>query len=65
MPRLPGQVKTTPIESAESPTPQLKMLGIADIIQSLGRMIPEEELRIIPKDLGGQVDHYVYGTPKR
>lgn len=41
------------------------MLGIADIIQSLGRMIPEEELRIIPKDLGGQVDHYVYGTPKR
>jgi len=28
-------------------------------------MIPEEELRRIPKDLSSQIDHYVYGTPKR
>jgi len=28
-------------------------------------MIPDEELRQFPKDLSGQVDHYVYGTPKR
>jgi hypothetical protein len=30
----------------------------------LGRMIPEEELRRIPKDLSSQIDHYVYGSPK-
>jgi len=28
-------------------------------------MIPDEELRLIPKDLSDQVDHYAYGTPKR
>jgi hypothetical protein len=41
------------------------MPEIANIVQRLGRMIPEEELRRIPKDLSDQVDHYVYGTPKR
>jgi len=38
---------------------------IARILERLGRMIPEEELRRIPKDLSSQVDHYVYGTPKK
>jgi hypothetical protein len=42
-----------------------KMPRIARIAQRLGRMIPEEELRRIPKDLSSQVDHYIYGTPKR
>ena len=27
--------------------------------------IPEEELRRVPTDLAAQVDHYIYGTPKR
>jgi len=42
-----------------------KMPRIVRIAQRLGRMIPEEELRRIPKDLSSQVDHYVYGLPKR
>jgi len=42
-----------------------KMPRIARVVQRLGRMIPEEELRGIPKDLSSQVDHYVYGLPKR
>ena len=42
-----------------------KMPRIARIVQRLGRMIPEEELRRFPKDLSSQIDHYVYGTPKR
>jgi hypothetical protein len=41
------------------------MPRIARIVQRLGRMIPEEELRRFPKDLSSQIDHYVYGTPKR
>jgi hypothetical protein len=42
-----------------------KVPRIARIAQRLGRMIPEEELRRIPRDLSSQVDHYVYGLPKR
>jgi len=42
-----------------------KMPRIARIAQRLGRMIPEEELRNFPKDLSSQIDHYVYGTPKK
>lgn len=42
-----------------------KVPRIVRIAQHLGRMIPEEELRRIPKDLSSQVDHYVYGLPKR
>ena len=42
-----------------------KMPRIVRIAQRLGRMIPEEELRRIPKDLSSHIDHYVYGLPKR
>ena len=42
-----------------------KLPNIVEIGQRLGRMIPEEELRNIPKDLSSQIDHYVYGWPKR
>jgi hypothetical protein len=38
---------------------------IAKIAQRLGSMIPESELKAIPKDLSSQIDHYVYGTPKK
>ncbi len=56
-------------KSAAQPTAKLKrapkMPRIARIAQRLGRMIPEEERRRFPKDLTSQIDHYVYGTPKR
>ena len=42
-----------------------KLPRIVRIAQRLGRQIPAEELRNIPKDLSDQIDHYVYGTPKR
>jgi hypothetical protein len=38
---------------------------IEEIARRLGSMIPEEELRRFPKDLSSQIDHYVYGTPKK
>jgi hypothetical protein len=65
MARLTGKTKrSTP--AGENPTNgRRKTPGIVKIAQRLGRMIPEEELRRIPKDLSSQVDHYVYGTPKR
>jgi len=42
-----------------------RMPAIVEIAGRLGRMIPEEELRLMPKDLSDQIDHYIYGTPKR
>ena len=51
--------------SGEKLLPKPRIPEIANIVQRLGRMIPEEELRRIPKDLSDQVDHYVYVTPKR
>ena len=42
-----------------------KLPRIAEIGMRLGQMIPKEERRRIPKDLTSQIDHYVYGTPKR
>jgi hypothetical protein len=38
---------------------------IAKIARRLGNMIPKSELKAIPKDLSSQIDHYVYGTPKK
>jgi len=65
MARAAGKTKnaTQPVRKRAGSLP--KMPRIARIAQRLGRMIPEEELRRIPKDLSSQVDHYVYGLPKR
>jgi hypothetical protein len=64
MARASGEMKKV-ARSGERPSPKSRIPEIANIVQRLGRMIPEEELRRIPKDLSDQVDHYVYGTPKR
>ncbi len=64
MARPTGRTKSA-APSARKPGARPKMPRIARIAQRLGRMIPEEELRRIPKDLSSQVDHYVYGLPKR
>jgi len=64
MARPTGEMKRA-ARSGERPAPKSPIPEIAGIVQRLGRMIPEEELRRIPKDLSDQVDHYVYGTPKR
>jgi hypothetical protein len=45
--------------SQESPKP------IWEIFEEASRNIPDEELARLPTDLAAQVDHYVYGLPKR
>ena len=42
-----------------------KQPRIVQIAERLGRRIPASELRSLPKDLSNQLDHYIYGTPKR
>lgn len=65
MARPAGRTKNAASSARKPARRSPKMPRIARIIQRLGRMIPEEELRRIPKDLSSQVDHYVYGLPKR
>lgn len=64
MARPAGKTKST-TATRRKPAPKSGVPEIVKIAQRLGRMIPEEERRRIPKDLADQVDHYVYGTPKR
>ena len=33
--------------------------------EDASRTIPDEELDRLPTDLAAQIDHYMYGTPKR
>ena len=33
--------------------------------EETSRTIPDEELDRLPTDLAAQIDHYMYGTPKR
>lgn len=38
---------------------------IWEIAEQLTRDIPPEAWASLPRDLSDQIDHYVYGTPKR
>jgi len=63
--RLNGKTKSAAQPAAKPKSAAPKLRRIVRILGRLGHMIPEEELRRIPKDLSSQIDHYVYGTPKR
>jgi hypothetical protein len=65
MARPAGKSKALKPTEGEPGSASPKTPSIVRIAQRLGRMIPDEELRQIPKDLSGQIDHYLYGTPKR
>ena len=45
--------------SPEAPKP------IWELFEEASQQIPDEELTRLPTDLAAQVDHYVYGLPKR
>ncbi len=49
-------------DPAPSPHPEKHIWDIADDILA---EVPEEELHRLPPDGAAQVDHYVYGLPKR
>jgi hypothetical protein len=38
---------------------------VEDILQELASEVPAEEWRRLPADLSSNLDHYLYGTPKR
>lgn len=40
-------------------------LTFEEKIAEIVRQIPEEEMQKVPADFLDQLDHYIYGTPKR
>jgi hypothetical protein len=46
-------------------SPQEASKPIWEIFEEASRDIPDEVLARLPPDLAAQVDHYVYGVPKR
>ena len=36
-----------------------------EVIQDIMQDVPDEELEKLPKDGAAEIDHYIYGTPKR
>ena len=50
---------------APSAPPQEAAKPIWEIFEEASRDIPDEVLARLPTDLAAQVDHYVYGLPKR
>ena len=65
MARSTGKTKTAPPSRRKRDGAPAKMPRIAQVAERLGSMIPQSELQQLPKDLSSQIDHYVYGTPKR
>ena len=57
----------TPHNGEENALPQAPSTPkhIWDIAEELFGAIPDEELERLPPDGAAQVDHYVYGLPKR
>jgi hypothetical protein len=47
--------------SAEGPDTR----PIAEVLAEIAAAIPAEELAQLPSDFTDQLDHYIYGTPKR
>jgi len=50
-----------PQNTAETNEP----LSLEEKIAGIVSQVPEEEWAKLPSDLGDQLDHYIYGTPKR
>jgi len=65
MARPAGNPEDVTVAHGETVASSSAVPPIVRIAQRLGQLIPDDELRQIPRDLSDQVDHYVYGTPKR
>lgn len=52
-------------ESPAQPTEASERIPIWDVIDTLRKSVPPEEFSKLPKDGAEQLDHYLYGSPKR
>jgi hypothetical protein len=60
----PPQHPSVPSASLEARTARIEET-IWGAIDEIWAAVPEEDMRKLPTDLAAQLDHYVYGLPKR
>jgi hypothetical protein len=60
----PGRTEDHTTAAPEA-APQEAPKPIWEIFEEASRDIPEDVLARVPTDLAAQVDHYIYGLPKR
>ena len=58
-------LKVMALDPDRSVVPAQDKPGIEEIIAEHSRDIPDEEWNKLPSDMSFNIDHYVYGTPKR
>lgn len=66
IPDFSGQklrVLVYPAEEHRPETPDTR--PIAEVLAAIAATIPAAELATLPPDFTDQLDHYIYGTPKR
>jgi hypothetical protein len=61
----PDEKKALSIPEMARIPKQLESGGIEAILQSLAADVPREEWQQLPSDLTDELDHYLYGTPKK
>ncbi len=57
------RLRVTVLSQEDNSTPAVK--PIEEIIEELAAQVPPEIWEELPSDLSSNLDHYLYGTPKR
>jgi hypothetical protein len=62
-----GKWRTQPMRSRgtrrrKEPNP---VLDLVDRLRAIGRAVPAEEWERLPRDFNENLDHYLYGSPKK
>jgi hypothetical protein len=52
-------------DAPDLPEPRLESRPIWEVIADNMKGVPPEDLALLPKDGASQIDHYLYGHPKR
>jgi len=59
------QVQVSGGQPAATSTPDKSAQTIETRLAALAAQVPAEQWEQLPPDLGDQLDHYIYGTPKQ
>jgi hypothetical protein len=61
-----GQKLRVLVYPAEEQSPEaVETRPIAEVLAEIAANVPAEEIAALPADFTSQLDHYIYGTPKR
>ena len=52
-------------EPVDQPSASIDARSLEEKIADIVGKVPEEEWARLPEDMGQNLDHYIYGTPKR